>query len=149
MWDRYQFKPGDRVASGDGAWFEVLSVLGAGNRLRVRHAGERVDPAKAGSEDELAVDDVISVSPAPPGPEWERVSVVVHRVRESVEGEAGFEALTMMGVPLGVTVAAFEDTAHEALDRLLRALAAFGFSGNVTVEDVTGLGPSERYEVEV
>ncbi len=84
MWDRYEFKAGDRVARADGAWAEVLSVAGTGDRLRVRYTGEGGDPSLAGSEDELARDGVISVSPAPPGPEWGRkVVVVVHHVPES------------------------------------------------------------------
>lgn len=150
MWDRYEFKAGDRVARADGAWAEVLSAAEAGTRLRVRYTGEGADPSAAGTEGTVDVDEIASVSPVTPGPEWgERVTVVIHRVPETEETEGGFEAVTMTGVPLNVSVTAFEDTAHEALDRLLRALMAFGFSGAVAVEDATGLGRPERYEVQV
>lgn len=151
MWDKYAFKPGDRVARADGAWFEVLSAADAGDRLRVRRAGVGADATLAGPVDELAVDDVISVSPAPPGPGWgDRVTVVVHHVPESEAGEAGYGAITMGGVPLGVSVeASDEEFAPEALDRLLGALAAFGYSGTVQVEDATYVGGIQRYELEV
>ena len=150
MWDRYEFKAGDRVANADGAWAEVLSAAEAGTRLRIRYTGEGGDPPTVGTEDTVSVNDVVSVSPASPGPEWgEKVTAVLHRVPETEEAEGGFEAETMGGVPLGVSVTAFEDTAREALDRLLSALSAFGYSGPVAVEDATGLGRPERYDIDV
>lgn len=149
MWDRYEFKPGDRVARADGAWFEVLSA--DGGALRVRYTGEGGDPSLAGTEGALDADDVISVSPAPPGPAWgDRVGVVVHRVPETPEGEAGYRAVTMVGVPLGVCVEAYDaDSAPEALDRLLGALKTFGFAGAVSVEDATYVGGVKRYDLEI
>lgn len=39
------------------------------------------------------------------------------------------------------------ESTSEAVDRLLAALRVFGYSGTVAVEDVTGLGRSERYEI--
>jgi hypothetical protein len=91
----------------------------------------------------------LSFSPAPPGPEWdERVTVVIHYIPESEETEGSYEAVTMGGVPLGVLVSAGEmETAQEALDRLLGALVAFGFSGIVAVEDATHTGRVQRYEI--
>lgn len=142
MWDRYQFKVGDRVARDNGAWAKVLSVAETGG-LRVRYTGDGGDPSLAGTEGELAVDDVISVSPAPPGPGWgDRVTVVVHHVPESEEGEAGYGAVTMAGTPLALSVEASDAdySAPEALDRLLGALKVFGFAGTVAVEDATYLG---------
>ena len=98
----------------------------------------------------MAVDEIVSVSPAPPGPQWsEGVTVFLHRVPETGGAEGGFEATGMRGVPLGVSVIAFEDSAREALGRLLRALTAFVFSGKVTVEDTTELERLERHEVRV
>ena len=98
----------------------------------------------------MAVDEIVSVSPVSPGPQLgEGVTVLLHRVPETGGAEGGFEATVMKGVPLGVPVIAFEDTAREALGRLLRALTAFGFSGKVTVEDATELGRLERHEVRV
>lgn len=97
----------------------------------------------------VAVHEVAAFSPTPTGPEWsERVVIVVHHVPESEEAEESYEAVTMGGVPLGVSVSADVDTVQEALDRLLGALAAFGYSGKVAVEDATYIGGTQRYEVE-
>jgi hypothetical protein len=41
------------------------------------------------------------------------------------------------------------DSAEEALNRLIAALRAFGFRGRVAVKDATEPGPIERYEFEV
>ena len=150
MFDGREFKAGDRVAGSAGAWAEVLSVSEDGERLRVRFTGEGVDPPAPDTEGEMARGEIASLSPAPPGPAWgERVAVVVHRVPESAESEEGYGAVTMGGVPLGVSVEATDaDTAQEALERLLGALRAFGYAGTVAVEDATYIGGVNRYEVE-
>jgi hypothetical protein len=78
------------------------------------------------------------------------VAVVVHHVPESEESEECYEAVTMGGVPLGVSITASDsDTAREALDRLLGALKVFGYAGAVAVEDATYTGGIQRYEIEV
>lgn len=149
MWDRYEFKVGDKVARADGVWAEVLSAED-GAALRVRYTGEGGDPSAAGTQDTVMVDEVASFSPAPAGPGWEeRVAVAVYPVPETEESEGGFEAVTTGGVPLGVSVTAFENTASEALDRLFGALRAFGFAGTATVVDSTYMGGAKRYEAEV
>ncbi len=82
--------------------------------------------------------------------EWvEKVVVVVHHVPETEESEEGYEAVTMSGVPLGVSVSSDSETAQEALDGLLGALKAFGYVGTVSVEDVTYMGGTQQYELEV
>lgn len=150
MWDRYGFKPGDRVARADGAWAEVLSTAEGGARLRVRYTGEGADPPAAGTEDTVSVGEVVSVSPAPPGSGWEeKVAVVLHRVPETGDFEGGFEAVTMTGVPHGVIVTGGDPgTAAGALENLLAGLRAFGFRGTLAVEDATHIGGVNQYEVE-
>jgi hypothetical protein len=76
--------------------------------------------------------------------------MVVHHVSESEESEEGYKAVTMSGVPLGISIAASDsDTAQEAVDRLLGALKVFGYVGAVAVEDATHMGRIERYRLEV
>jgi hypothetical protein len=80
----------------------------------------------------------------------DKVVVVLHHVPESEDFEGGYEAVTMMGVPYGVSVTGSDrDSAQGALSRLLSGLRAFGFTGRVAVEDATYIGGVERYEVEV
>lgn len=151
MWNRHEFKAGDRVARADGAWAEVLSVSEDGERLRVRFTGEGPDTPPTGTEGEIGKDEVVSLSPAAPSPEWdERVAVVVHRVPETEESEGGYAAVTMAGTPLGVSVEAEDaESASVALDRLMGSLKAFGFAGTVAVEDTTRAGSVRRHEVQV
>ena len=78
-----------------------------------------------------------------------KVTVVLHRTPEDEGFEGGFEAVTSAGVPHGVSVTGSDgDSAEGALRHLLRGLRAFGFAGRVAVEDATGVGRVERYEVE-
>lgn len=83
------------------------------------------------------------------GENWgEIVTVVLHYVPESEDFEGGFEAVTMGGVPHGVSITGSAyDSAQGALDHLMTAIHAFGFSGRVMVEDATNPGRKERYEV--
>ena len=152
MWDRYEFKPGDRVARADGAWAEVLSTED-GTWLHVRYTGEGEGAPAAGTEDTMGVDEIASVSPTPPSEAtgWaEKVTAVRHRVPETEDFEGGFEAVTMTGVPHGVLVTGSDsETAAEALENLRSGLRAFGFSGTLAVEDATYIGGINRYEIEV
>lgn len=77
-----------------------------------------------------------------------RVTVVVHHVPETEDFEGGYEAVTMSGVPHGVSIAgSAPDSARGALNHLLGGLRAFGFAGRVAVEDATNAGRVERYEL--
>lgn len=79
----------------------------------------------------------------------EQLTVVVYHVPESEDFEGGFEAVTMVGVPYGVSIKGSDPSSAEgALAHLLDGLRAFGFAGRVLVEDASGLGHVERYEVE-
>lgn len=78
----------------------------------------------------------------------ERVAVVVHRVPETEDFEGGYEAVTMTGVPHGVSVTGSDpDSAESALNHLIDGLRAFGFAGRVAVEDATYIGGVQRYEL--
>ncbi len=78
----------------------------------------------------------------------EGVTVVLHHVPEDESFEGGYEAVTMTGVPHGVSVSGSDpDSAEGALDHLLDGLRAFGFTGRVVVEDATSIGERNRYEI--
>lgn len=83
--------------------------------------------------------------------QWgETVAATLYPVPDSEESEGGFEAATMGGVPHGVIVSGGDMESKEAaLDHLCRGLEAFGFRGRVAVHDVTAVGHSQEYEVEV
>lgn len=85
------------------------------------------------------------------GEGWdEKVTVVLHHVPESEDFEGGFEAVTIMGVPHGVSITGSDPNSTEgALNHLLDGLRAFGFSGRVAIEDATRIGRVDRYEVPV
>lgn len=146
-----RFKPGDVLLLHDGTRAEVLAPTEEGRQILTRYLECPDDPSLVGTEGFVGDRDVAGFTPAPPGPEWgDKVTVVVYHVPESEESEGGYEAVTMGGVPLGVSVTASDaDTAHEALDRLLGALKAFGYVGTAAVEDATYVGGNHRYETEV
>ena len=80
----------------------------------------------------------------------EKVTVVLHHVPEDEGFEGGFEAVTMSGVPHDVAViGSDQDSAEGALEHLSAGLRAFGFSGRVAVEDATGAGRVERYDISI
>lgn len=79
----------------------------------------------------------------------ERVTVIVHHLPETEDFEGGYEAVTMIGVPYGVSVRGSDsESAEGALNHLLDGLKAFGFAGSVAVEDATHIGGVRRYEME-
>ncbi len=147
----WRFEPGDLLLTYNGAKAEVLAPTEDGRWIRVRYLESPKDPSLIGAEDLMADREVSAFSPAPPGPEWaDRIVVVLHHVPESEATEEGYEAVTMGGTPMGVSIAASaSDTAQEALDRLIGALGTFGYTGTVAVEDATATGVPERYEVEI
>lgn len=149
--DLGRFKAGDVLHLHDGSRVEALAPSDDGRSVRVRYLDAPGDAELAGTEDFVAAERIAAFTPAPPGPEWAgRLTVVVHHVPESEDGEAGYGAVTMGGTPLGVSVEASDaDSAPEALDRLLGALRVLGFVGSVQVEDATYLGGIQRYEMEV
>lgn len=77
----------------------------------------------------------------------EKVTIVLHHAPENEGFEGGFEAVTIAGVPHGVSVTGSDpDSAEGALEHIVRGLKVFGFVGRVAVEDATRLGWVERYE---
>lgn len=146
----WRFKPGDTLLLHDGSRAEVLSPTEDGRSIRTRYVDAPENPALVGTESLIAEQEVSAFLPAPPGPEWgDRVVVVVHHVPESEETEETYEAITLTGTPLGVSIAADAGSAREALNRLMSALATFGYSGIVAVEDATEPGRTERFEAEI
>ncbi len=80
----------------------------------------------------------------------ERITIVLHHVPEDEGFEGGFEAVTVAGVPHGVSVMdSYRDSAEGALEHLLKGLRAFGYVGRVVVEDATRTGRVGRYEIHV
>ena len=80
----------------------------------------------------------------------DKVTVVLHYVREDEAFESGYEAVTMTGVPTNVIVTGTDDESAEgALSHLSSGLRAFGFTGRIAVEDATTAGRIDRYEQSV
>lgn len=143
-------KPGHKVGLRGGGTAEVLSETQDGEWILVRYL-EADDPSLAGSEDLASANEIETLLGIVHPTEWRgHCTVHVHHVPEGEESEEGYEALTMGGVPYGVSITGYgDDSAQEALDQLLCALKAFGFSGTVRVEDATYIGGVQRYEVAV
>jgi hypothetical protein len=147
--DLGRFGPGDILLLHDRSRAVVLAPSEDGRSIWARYVESSREPSLVGTEESITKRMVAAFTPAPPGSEWgERVVVVVHHIPETEESEEGYEAVTMGGVPFGVFVTASDaESSSEAVDRLLGALRVFGYSGVVAVDDVTGLGRSERYEI--
>ncbi len=145
-----RYRPGDVLVLHDGSRVEVLAPTEDGRRILARYLESPGYSSLVGTEAFVGDRDVAAFTPAPLGPEWgDKVTVLVHHVPESEESEGGYEAVTMSGVPLGVSVLTEADSPPEALERLLGALKVFGYSGTVAVEDATYIGGVQRYELEV
>jgi hypothetical protein len=144
-------RPGHKVRLRNGALAKVLSETQDGAWIRVEYLEPGSSFASMGTEDtvnEREVEALLGV--AHPRAWGEEATVVLHYMPESEGSEAYFEAVTMKGVPYGVSVSGSDpDLAEKALNQLLDGLKAFGFTGRVIVEDVTGSGHPERYEVQV
>lgn len=142
-------KPGHKIRVADGAEAEVLSETEDGSWIRVRYL-DADDALSSGTEDLVHGDDVEALLGVAERKEWgEQVTVVLHHIPESEEGEGGYEAVTMTGVPEKVSVAGSAGSAEDALNHLMAGLRAFGFLGRVAVEDATYIGGGQRYEVEI
>jgi hypothetical protein len=77
------------------------------------------------------------------------VTVILHHVPESEESEGEYEAVSMKGVPHGVSITGSDPESVEgALNHLLDGLRAFGFTGRVAVEDATSSDRVERYQID-
>src|SRR5215203_7454570 len=138
----WYLKPGHKIRTRDGAEAEVLSETEDGEWIRVRYLDNPDDPLFAGTEDLAHRDEVEALLGVAHKSTWgDRVTVILHHVPESEASESGFEAVTMVGVPHGVSITGEDpDSAEGALMRLLDGLRAFGFSGRVMVDDATRSG---------
>jgi hypothetical protein len=135
----------------DGAEAEILADIEDGEWIKVRYLNSEDDPLLAGTEDLAHRDEVEALLGVAHRSSWgEEVTIVLHHIPESEESERGYGAVTMVGVPHGVSIAGNSpDSAEDALNRLLNGLRAFGFQGRVAVEDATEPGRIERYEIDV
>jgi hypothetical protein len=144
-------KPGHKIGLRGGAVAEVLSETEDGDWIKVQYLNDQDDPIPVGAEDiTIHRDEVEVLLGVTHNKTWgDRVAVVVHHVPESEANESGYEAVTMLGVPHGISITAGDpDSAEAALERLLDGLRAFGFSGWVAVEDATTyVGDIRRYEL--
>ena len=142
-------KPGHKVKLRDGAVARVLAETEDGAQIRIEYLEAEGASVPGGAEDLVNGQEVeILLGVAHPRTWGEEVSVVVHHVPESEDAEAGFEAVTMTGVPYGVSISGYDsNSAEDAVSQLLDGLRAFGFAGRVVVEDATNIGPVERYEI--
>ena len=149
--DLWILKSGHKVRMRNGALAKVLSETEDGTRIRIEYLERGEGSPSAGVEDVAREQEVEALLGVAHPHEWgEEVAVMLHQVPESEEGEGGFEAVTMKGVPHGAVVTGHgSDSAEEALTQLLNGLEAFGFAGGVIVEDATGSGRPARFEVRV
>ncbi len=141
-------RPGHKIRMSDGAEAEVLSETEDGEWIRIKYLSAN-DPLLAGTEDLAHEDEVDALLGVAVKGSWgEKVTVIVHYRSEDRDFGGAYEATTITGVPYSVIVTGGdEDSAEGALNHLLDGLRAFGFQGRVAVEDATGLGLPERYEV--
>ena len=148
--DLWQLKPGHKVRTSSGVNAEVLSETEDGEWVRIRYF-EGDDPFVGGREDLAHSDEVEALLGIVLKPRWQGKAVVIlHSVSENAESGGGYVAETLSGIPYGVMVSSGEqDTAEQALNQIIAALHAFGFTGRVEVEDVTYIGHVQRYEVQV
>ena len=147
----WYLKPGHKISTRDGAEAEILSETEDGEWIRVRYLDGEDDPLFAGIEDLVHKNEVEALLGVAHRSTWgEEVTVIVYHVPESEGSEGEYEAVTMKGVPHGVSITgSHPDAAEGALNQLVSGLKAFGFVGRVTVEDATYIGGVQRYEVEV
>lgn len=141
----WYLKPGHKIRTRDGAEAEVLAETEDGEWIRVRYLDDQDDPLFAGTEDLVHRDEVeVLLGVVHKGTWDDTVTVIVYHVPESEASESGYEAVTMVGVPHGVSITSKDpDSAEGALKRLVGALRAFGFTGRVRVDDTTNSGRME------
>lgn len=146
----HYLRPGHKIKMRDGAEAEVLSETEDGEWIRIRYLGGADEPLFAGTEDLAHKNEIEALLGAVVGGSWgDRVMVIVHYRPEDQDFGGGYEATTLTGVPHNVIVTGGdEDSAEGALNQLLDGLKAFGFRGRVAVQDATGLGRPERYELD-
>ena len=142
-------KPGHKVRMCDGALAKVLAETEDGARIEIEYLEPGGNSPPVGTREAVDGQEVeVLLGVAHPST-WEgEVTVLLHHIPESEDSEASFEAVTMKGVPYGVSITGGDlDSAEGALDQLLDGLRAFGFAGRVVVEDATKPGRPERYEL--
>jgi hypothetical protein len=144
-------KPGHKVTMSNGAEAKILAETEDGDRIKVEYVESADDAPPGGAEQLVDGQEVEALIGIAHTTTWgEEVTVIVHHIPESEDSEDGFEAVTMKGVPYGVSISGYDsDRAEDALDQLLDGLRTFGFAGRVIVEDATEPGPSMRYEIQV
>ena len=144
-------KPGHKIRTCDGVEAEVLSESEDGEWIKVRYVDGEDDPLFGGTEDLAHRDEVEALLGVAHRRTWgEDVTVVLHHIPESEESKGEYEAVTMKGVPHGVSITGSDpDSAEGTLNQLMSGLKAFGFVGRVEVEDTTYIGGVQRYEVDV
>lgn len=149
--DLWLLRAGHKIRMRDGSEAEVLAETEDGEWVKVRYLGNEDAPLFAETEGLVSSEEVEALLGVAAKRAWgDKVTVIIHRVPESEDSEGGYEAVTMMGVPHNVVVTGSgHESAEAALNHLLSGLEAFGFTGRVAVEDATGIGGTQQYEVEV
>lgn len=142
-------KPGHKVRMRNGALGRVVAETGDGARIEIEYLEPGGNSPPIGTRESVDGQEVEALLGVVHPNTWGgEVTVVLHHIPESEDSEAGFEAVTMKGVPYGVIITGDDpDSAENALVRLVDGLQAFGFAGRVVVEDATSPGRPERYEL--
>lgn len=142
-------KPGHKIRLRNGAVARVLNETKDGTSIEVEYLESEVDAPLAGAQDLVKEHEVeVLLGVAHPRTWEDEITLMLHYSPESEDSEAYFEAVTMKGVPYGVSITGSSpDNAEAALNQLLDGLEAFGFAGHVIVEDATSVGRPERYDL--
>ena len=142
-------KPGHKIRTREGSEAEVLSETADGEWIRVRYLEGGNNSLFVGTEDLLTEGEVEALLGVARTGGWsEKVTVILHHIRESEESEEGYEAVTTKGVPYDVSITGSDsESAEGAINHLLNGLKSFGFTGSITVEDMPHIGEARRYEI--
>ena len=149
--DLWLLRPGHKIRTRAGAEAEILAETEDGAWIKVRYLEVEDDPSLTGTEDLVSEGEVEALLGVARTGGWgEKVTVILHYIPEREESEEGYEATTMKGVPHNVSITGSDpDSAEGALNHLFDGLRALGFTGRVAVENSTGFGQVERYEISV
>ena len=147
--DLWILRQGHKVRLRSGATARILDETEDGAQIRVQHLEAGNNYPSTGAIDLVDQHEVEALLGVAHPRTWEEnVTVVLHDVPESEDTEAYFEAVTMKGVPFGVSISGEDaDSAENALNRVLDGLRAFGFAGSVSVQDATQSGYLNCYEI--
>ena len=98
-------KPEHKVRMRNGALARVLAEIEDGARIEIEYLEPGKNSSPLGTRQSMDGQEVeVLLGVAHPSTWEDEVTVVLHRIPESEDSEASFEAVTMKGVPYGVVI---------------------------------------------